>query len=262
MKKIIILLVICLSTLTGCSAFKSYEGTTHHVIKYENISIEDFNQMVEVATSKAASCSVAVIASANSIISTPSLGSGVIVGKTSMTYYVLTNRHVITNKGKTLDNIKIYFSSDESDFQRAEIIYFDEKVDIALLKFTANKIYNVATITNEDTINKGSFVIAYGSPYSLEFFGTANFGIVSSERRELSDPMYNSELECKNIYIQHDAPINSGNSGGGLFDIYGNLIAINTLKLNGKSDDIIQGMGFAIPIEVILQIDAIKPFIN
>ncbi len=248
----IVVIVLLLLTLTSCVCEKTPNTESNHVVKYENINITDFNGMLEVAIDKASYSSVAIIASKGGIFSSTSLGSGVVIGKNGTTYYALTNRHVIeferTDPLKT--GIKVFFSARENDYVDGTVLVYDKQVDIAVIGFVTNRNIEVATISNEDTINKGSICFAYGCPYDISYFGTATLGIVSYESRVFLDEIYNSNTEVENLYIQHDAAINSGNSGGGLFDIYGNLVGINTLKLVGD-DNQIDGIGFAIPIEVV-----------
>lgn len=248
----IFVIVVLLFTITSCTYEKTPNTESNHIVKYENINITDFNQMLEVAIDKASYSSVAIIASKGGIFSSSSLGSGVVIGKNGTNYYALTNRHVIeferTDPSKT--NVKVFFSANENDYVDGTVLVYDKQVDIAVIGFTTTKNISIATISNQDTINKGSICFAYGSPYDLSYFGTATLGIVSYESRVFIDEMYNSNTEVENLYIQHDAAINSGNSGGGLFDIYGNLVGINTLKLVGDDNEI-DGIGFAIPIEVI-----------
>ena len=261
MKKVYLLLTILLITLTSCSVNKIEHIETDYKVNYEQININDFNKLLETSIDKASYSSVAVIATKPSILSSSSLGSAVIIGKNLNTYYALTNRHVIEFEGKNPYNteIKVLFSENENDFVEGRVELFDTNVDIAVISFQTLKQFSVATISNEDTINKGSIVFAYGSPYDLSYFGTATLGIISHESRVVVDEVYNSNQECKNIYIQHDAAINSGNSGGGLFDIYGNLVGINTLKLVGEDKDI-DGIGFAIPIEVVKRLNGFSKY--
>ena len=256
-----LVILILLFTLTSCVYEKTPSTESNHIVKYENINIIDFNAMLEVAIDKASYSSIAIIASKGGIFSTNSLGSGVVIGKKGTTYYALTNRHVIeferTDPLRT--GIKVFFSAKENDYVDGTVLAYDKKIDIALISFATTKNLAVATISNEDTINKGSICFAYGCPYDLAYFGTATLGIVSYESRVFLDEEYNSKTEVENVYIQHDAAINSGNSGGGLFDIYGNLVGINTLKLVGD-DNQIDGIGFAIPIEVIKGLQAFSNY--
>lgn len=261
--------MMCCFFLTGCS----FIGTTKNnivntVIRYEDITISDFNSMTEQAVTKASQSSVAILASVQSIITSKiSLGSGVIIKRvdnsSSYTYYALTNRHVVDNDNKIIKDVEIIYNGKQENSIRGKTILYDNYVDIALIEFETTILFEPATIGSSLDINKGEFVIAYGTPYSLDFFGTANFGIVSSEYRAIEDEVYGfTNRPCINYYIQHDASINSGNSGGGLFDIYGNLVGINTLKLVGDNDDIIDGIGFAIPIHKISSLVNFQEYFN
>ena len=268
MKRLYLLLILLLLTLTGCAVNKIENIETNYKVTYEDINITDFNQMMEKAIDKASYSSVALMVYRSEFITTKkSLGSGVIISKKAIgsneyKYIVVTNRHVIAfnnevNISKT--KVQVHFSSDEDIYVEASILGYDEQVDIALLEFTSRKDLSVATFAGNDPIKKGSIVFAYGCPYRLEFFGTATMGIVSHENRILVDTTYGSNDEVKNVYIQHDAAINSGNSGGGLFDIYGNLIGINTQKLTGEKNEI-DGVGFAIPLDIIKNLEIYKTY--
>ena len=270
MKKLYLLIFFLLFTLTGCTVNKIENVETNYKVNYEDINITDFNQMLEKAIDKASYSSVALMVYRNEFITTKkSLGSGVIiskeaVGENSYKYIVITNRHVIEfnneiNLSKT--SVNIHLSSSTDEYIEASILGYDENVDIALVEFTSNKDLSVAEFAGNDPIKKGSIVFAYGCPYRLEYFGTATMGIVSFENRVLVDTSYGSKDEIHNVYIQHDAHINSGNSGGGLFDIYGNLIGINTQKLTGNNNEI-DGIGFAIPLDIIKTLSIYKNYIK
>ena len=259
MKKLYLLIFVLLFTLTGCTVNKIENIETNYKVNYEDINITDFNQMLEKAIDKASYSSVALMVYRNEFITTKkSLGSGVIISKEvvdehNFRYIVVTNRHVIEfnneiNISKT--SVRIHLSSDENNYIDASILGYDEAVDIALVEFTTNKDLGVAEFAGNDPVKKGSIVFAYGCPYRLEYFGSATMGVVSYENRLLVDSTYGGRDEVQNVYIQHDAHINSGNSGGGLFDIYGNLVGINTQKLTGEKNEI-DGIGFAIPLDVI-----------
>lgn len=266
MKKNIFILLILLVGLTSCAN----QGATHNniintVVKYEEINVADFSSMTEVAVGKASTSNIAVISTKTSILNrTQKLGSGVIIKRIEednlYAYYVLTNRHVIEENGTILNDFQIIYDGNEKSAIEAELITYHRIVDIALLKFKTTLLFEPATIGDSQNITKGSFIIAYGTPYSLDFFGTANFGIISAPRRQIEDEVFNSSKKQTNYYIQHDASINSGNSGGGLFDIYGNLIGINTLKLVGSSNDKIEGISFAIPIHQIQNLNEFSSY--
>lgn len=256
-----ILITLLVFFLTSCTITN---GTTtnnivNRVVRYDDVSITEFNQMIKVAVDKAAQSSIAVIAERNSILtSNVSLGSGVIIkredGNNLYTYYALTNRHVVDYKGSICKNVNIIYDGNIAHAISGTTITYDDNVDIALIKFEATILFEPVKIDTTKAVGKGDVVIAYGTPYSLEYFGTANFGIISNTNLSLTDHRYNTSIEISNVYIQHDASINSGNSGGGLFDIYGNLIGINTKKLIGTTSDPVEGIGFAIPINEIMQL--------
>ena len=167
-------------------------------------------------------------------------GSGVVIAEGG---YVLTNYHVIED-GNAFQ--VLLPSGDKVD---ATVAGADSNLDLAVLKVTdqANKLVPV-TIGSSEAMKVGSTVIAIGNPGGEVLANTVTQGIISALQRT----SVSSNNTTRNVdYIQHDAPINSGNSGGGLFDYQGNLIGINTLKYGGSyySSNSYEGLGFAIPIE-------------
>ena len=167
-------------------------------------------------------------------------GSGVVIAEGG---YVLTNYHVIEDGNA----FQVLLPSGEK--VDATIAGTDSNLDLAVLKVTeqADSLVPV-TIGSSEAMKVGSTVIAIGNPGGEVLANTVTQGIISAlERTSMS-----SDNTTRNVaYIQHDAPINSGNSGGGLFDYQGNLIGINTLKYRGSyySGSSYEGLGFAIPIE-------------
>jgi serine protease Do len=157
--------------------------------------------------------------------------------------YVLTNYHVIED-GNAFQ--VLLPSGDKVD---ATVAGSDSNLDLAVLKVSdqADKLVPV-TIGASESLPIGSTVIAIGNPGGEILANTVTRGIISAlERKSMS-----GSNTTRNVnYIQHDAPINSGNSGGGLFDYQGNLIGINTLKYRGSyySSGSYEGLGFAIPVE-------------
>ena len=167
-------------------------------------------------------------------------GSGVVIAEGG---YVLTNYHVIE------DGSAFQVLMPNGDKVDATIVGTDSAMDLAVLKVEdqADTLVSV-TIGASATLPVGSTVIAIGNPGGEILANTVTRGIISAlERSSVS-----SNNTTRNVnYIQHDAPISSGNSGGGLFDYQGNLIGINTLKYRGSfySSGSFEGLGFAIPIE-------------
>ena len=156
-----------------------------------------------------------------------SLGSGFIISKEG---HILTNNHVIQDA----DEIEI--TLDDNSKANAKIIGTDKKTDIAILKIETEKILQVAKFGDSDEMQVGDWILAIGNPFSLG--GSVTAGIISARGRELSDlGLFD--------YIQTDAAINKGNSGGPMFNLDGKVIGINTAIYSQSGGNI--GIGFAIP---------------
>ena len=154
------------------------------------------------------------------------LGSGFIIDKKGI---VITNNHVI----KGAEDIFIRANGDKE--YKAKILGTDPLSDIAVLQIITDDKFETVKFGNSDTARIGDWVIAIGNPFGLG--GTVTAGIVSARNRNIGMARYED-------FIQTDASINSGNSGGPLFNMKGEVIGINTAIL-GQSGSI--GIGFAIP---------------
>jgi len=164
------------------------------------------------------------------------LGSGVIFNEEG---YILTNYHVVENIVMNKGSLKVIFNSGEE--VNAKVVNFDEEYDIAVLKITEDiKIPGVANFGDSDSLRQGEEVVAIGNPVGKELLGTVTSGIVSAINRSIGD------RDIK--FIQTDAAISPGNSGGPLVNSKGQVIGINTEKRVG---DGVEGLGFAIPINQI-----------
>ena len=169
-----------------------------------------------------------------------SSGSG-FVYKTDDNYgYILTNHHVINN-GK-----KFVVTFSDGTESEASLVSSDEYYDIAVLKLSKDKVKKVATLGDSSNIELGDTVFTVGAPLGKEYMGTITKGIVSGINRMVS-VSNNYLMEV----IQTDASINSGNSGGPICNIKGEVIGITSSKLIGSG---IEGMGFAIPINTVNEI--------
>jgi serine protease DegS/serine protease DegQ len=157
-----------------------------------------------------------------------SLGSGVIVDPNG---YVLTNNHVIADA----DDIQVLLY--DGRVAKATLVGADPETDLAVLKIDATNL-PVAHIATRQSLRAGDVVLAIGNPLGLN--QTVTMGIVSALGRQLSS-------SSPEDFIQTDAAINFGNSGGALIDAAGNLVGINTLLI-GKAANA-EGIGFAIPVE-------------
>jgi len=174
---------------------------------------------------------------------TEGLGSGIIVRNASDNYYVLTNNHVIANA----DRISVrLFNKDIID---AEITGTDERKDLALIHFKYEGKLKTAVLGDSDKLHVGDLVLAVGSPLGYE--ATVTAGIVSALGR--SGPIDNIS-----DFIQTDASINQGNSGGALVNLNGEVIGINTWIATTTGVSI--GLGFSIPVNNVKK--AIDDFIE
>ncbi|GIZ08797.1 serine protease [Flavobacterium sp. UMI-01] len=161
-------------------------------------------------------------------------GSGVIISEDG---YIVTNNHVIKDASEieiTLNNKKSY---------KAKLIGTDSKMDIALLKIDANEKLPYTAFGDSDNVKVGEWVLAVGNPYNLT--STVTAGIVSAKARNLGDNGIQS-------FIQTDAAVNPGNSGGALVDTQGNLIGINTMISSMTGSYV--GYSFAVPSNIARKI--------
>ncbi|MDC0426561.1 Do family serine endopeptidase [Pelagibacteraceae bacterium] len=154
-----------------------------------------------------------------------SLGSGFIINKNGT---IITNNHVINNA----DDIVVIVGDKE---YKAEIIGADPYADIAVLKINSKDVFKPVKFGNSDKARVGDWVIAIGNPFGLG--GTVTSGIISARNRDINLTRYDD-------FIQTDASINQGNSGGPLFDLKGDVIGVNTAII-GQGGSV--GIGFAIP---------------
>ena len=164
------------------------------------------------------------------------MGSGVIVSKDG---YIITNNHVIeeaTTIEITTNNNKSY---------TANLIGADEVADIAVLKIDSKETFPYIRFANSDQTKIGEWVLAVGNPYNLT--STVTAGIISAKSRDLND--YDSKNQS---FIQTDAAVNSGNSGGALVNTSGDLIGINTAITSGTGGFV--GYSFAVPSNVARKI--------
>jgi serine protease Do len=163
-----------------------------------------------------------------------SLGSGFLI---SADGYVVTNNHVISpaRTGATVEEITVTLS-DRREFE-AELVGRDEASDLALLKIKSTNLPFVR-FGDSTRARVGDWVVAIGNPFGLG--GTVTAGIVSALHRNIGAGAYDR-------YIQTDASINTGNSGGPMFDVNGNVIGINTALISPTGGNV--GIGFAIPAE-------------
>src|ERR1700682_6108338 len=172
---------------------------------------------------------------------TNSLGSGFIVDTSGI---VVTNNHVIADA----DEINVIMN--DGTKIKAELVGVDKKTDLAVLKFKPVKPLVAVKFGDSDKLRLGEWVIAIGNPFSLG--GTVTAGIVSARNRDIASGPYDN-------YIQTDAAINRGNSGGPLFNLDGEVIGVNTLIISPSGGSI--GIGFAVPSKTVAGVvDSLRQF--
>ena len=164
-----------------------------------------------------------------------SLGSGFLI---SADGYIVTNNHVVSPQDPrvTLEEITVKLH-DGTEYE-AELVGTDPQTDLAVLKITRNKAFPFVRFGDSKQARVGDWVIAIGSPFNLG--GTVTSGIVSNANRAYGRGAYDR-------YLQTDASINRGNSGGPLFDMQGNVIGINNAIISPSGGSV--GIGFAIPAD-------------
>ena len=201
------------------------ENTVHTVVHVKNVSVRTvYDPMMQWFYGSSGSQQQEQVGT----------GSGVIISEDG---YIVTNNHVVkdaTDLEVTLNNNKSY---------KAKLIGTDSKMDIALLKINADEKLPYSTFADSDQVKVGEWVLAVGNPYNLT--STVTAGIVSAKARNLE----NNGLQS---FIQTDAAVNPGNSGGALVNTHGELIGINTMISSPTGS--YAGYSFAIPSNITRKI--------
>jgi len=163
-------------------------------------------------------------------------GSGFIITEDG---YIITNYHVIEGA----DKIRVNLTDDDTEY-RADVVGTDPSTDLALIKITSNHKLPTVPLGDSDTLRVGEWVIAVGNPYYYEH--TVTVGVVSAKKRKLSELSKDPSLD---EFIQTDAAINFGNSGGPLLNVAGEVVGVNS-----AISSVGQGIGFAVPINTAKEI--------
>lgn len=159
-----------------------------------------------------------------------SLGSGFIISEDG---YIITNNHVIDKA----EEISVTLSDNTS--VEAKLVGVDKKTDLALIKIDTNKKLQPVVLGDSDKIRVGDWILAIGNPFGLG--GSVTAGIVSAKSRDIEAGPYDN-------FIQTDASINQGSSGGPMFDMKGEVIGINSAIFSTTGGSM--GIGFAIPVNL------------
>ena len=178
-------------------------------------------------------------------------GSGVIYEKKDGKAYIVTNNHVVEGS----DALEVILS--DGSKVSAKLVGTDETSDLAVLSIDGSKVDTVASFGDSSAIKAGQTVLAIGSPLGSEYATSVTQGIISATSRtvDVSDEQ-TGQVTGQATVIQTDAAINSGNSGGPLINLNGQVIGINSMKLSGTSNSnaTIEGMGFSIPSNEVVSI--------
>lgn len=164
------------------------------------------------------------------------LGSGFIIDPEGR---IVTNNHVIEGARR------VTVTLEDGTELPAKVLGRDPRTDLALLKVDAGKPLPFVSLGNSDTAQPGDWVVAVGNPYGLG--GTVTVGVVSARGRAIGAGPYDD-------FLQVDAPINRGNSGGPLFDVGGSVIGVNTAIFSPSGGSI--GIGFAVPSNMVKKVVA------
>ena len=211
-------------------------------VEYTNVVTSDYSKAIAKAYDSVVEINAEVLQSGfyffGGTTKGTSAGSGVIISEDG---YIVTNHHVIS--GAIENSITIKLSNGEK--YTAEVIGADEKSDLALLKIDENNL-PYSSFADSSELVLGQDAIAIGNPLGLGI--TCSNGIVSALEKE---------IKINDVYLsvlQTNAAVNAGNSGGGLFDINGNLIGIVNAKTNSSYSSSVEGMGYAIPSNKVVKI--------
>ncbi len=163
------------------------------------------------------------------------------------TYYVITNKHLV----QSYDDIRIYLG-DSIDEISAQVIEYDEKIDLAVLKFKTKYYMPICKLGSSSDVEEGEFIISIGHGQGKEYYKTYTFGVVSGTERYVNTDTDNDGVnDWDSEYIQHDAALNECDSGGAIVNMKGEIIGINSTKVSSNK---FNNMSFAIPIDLVMEI--------
>lgn len=173
-------------------------------------------------------------------------GSGVVYKVEKDFAFIVTNFHVIDGAEQ------IEVTLDDGAKVEAQLVGGDIWTDLAIISIPSEGIETIAQFGDSDILKQGETVIAIGNPLGLEFYGSVTTGVISGKDRSVPVDLNEDGVEdWSTEVLQTDAAINSGNSGGALVNIAGDLVGINSMKIAQSS---VEGLGFAIPINSAIPI--------
>lgn len=204
----------------------SKEKTIEEIIEEVNLSVVGISKIKEIGSSIFAEKGIEKLG----------LGTGVIATTNG---YIVTNRHV---SGDKFSNC--YVTLENGSTYDAKVVWADETLDLSIVKINLTGL-KPAKFGNSNSVKAGEPVYAIGNPIGYEFERTVTSGIISAKSRTIKFIEDNKEILMSDL-IQTDATINPGNSGGPLINQKGEVIGINSLKIETA-----EGIGFAVPVNVI-----------
>ena len=232
------------TTTVSKAAVKNENSTTQAVDKVKDAVVSVITYSSNSQNSLITSDETDIDTNAEQVFSE---GSGVIYKKEGDTAYIVTNTHVINGAKKVdirlADGTKV----------PGDIVGSDTYSDIAVVKIAADKVTTVAEFGDSSQLTVGETAIAIGSPLGSEYANTVTQGIVSSLNRNVSLKSEDGQAISTNA-IQTDTAINPGNSGGPLINIQGQVIGITSSKIASNGGTSVEGLGFAIPANDVINI--------
>lgn len=239
--KLFCLVAVVISFFAGVSGtivIMHYYPNNSTVIEKKDVSVVETNTIKD-SVEKIYDAVVLVSSySNNKLIGS---GTGFVYKKDDNYGYIITNHHVIENADT------VYITNTGKESVEATILGSDEYADVASLSIKKDAALEVASIGDSTVLSIGDTLFTVGSPLGSNYMGTVTKGILSGKDRTVEVNLTNGSLMME--VIQTDAAINPGNSGGPLVNINGEVIGVNSMKL---VEDEIEGMGFAIPIEMVM----------
>lgn len=202
------------------------EKTIEEIIQDVNLSVVGISKIKEMGSSIFAEKGIEKLG----------LGTGIIVASNG---YIITNRHVSGDKYSNC-----YVTLENGNTYDAKVVWADENLDLSIAKINLTGLKTVK-FGDSNSVKAGEPVYAIGNPIGYEFERTVTSGIISAKSRTIKFTENNKEILMTDL-IQTDATINPGNSGGPLINLNGEVIGINSLKIETA-----EGMGFAVPVNVI-----------
>lgn len=226
-------------------AYKAVQGAVVSVINKQQVQQSSGTSGLGIFGYDNSSNRSSSSSSSSDKLETASEGSGVIYKKSGNTAYIVTNNHVVSGSNA----LQVILSNGKK--VNADLVGADAATDLAVLKINSADVKTVASFGNSNSITPGQDVLAIGSPMGSEYANTVTKGIISAKNRTLKAGTDGTLTSV----IQTDAAINSGNSGGPLINMAGQVIGINSMKLASDTQgSSVEGIGFAIPSNEVVTI--------